>query len=250
MSETLIIIPWLPSAAQGRELEYAVAGWQRHFRQPHRIVVVGEGVTGKVPQGAEAVESPRVAAIEGMYRQHLDYVSCFRKVRELYPYTDGFIMVADDCYAVNDFDMVDVRFLKQIADTFVGMEHSPNGWAVDKWRTAKALREGGYPQRNCTTHLPQWYDWSRWEAIVQRFDMTRVSYTIEDLYYNIYYRDRVFFQLDATDNLKFGLYEDNITEERIRNVMKRKIWLTNSPVGWSAALDNVLCEYYFGAMKK
>lgn len=248
MSETLVIIPWLPSSSQGRELEYAVAGWQKHFREPHRIVVVGEGVTGKVPRGAEAVESPRVDAIEGMYRQHLDYVSCLRKVREIYPYTDGFIMVADDCYAVNDFDMVDVRFLKQIADTFVGMESSPNGWAVDKWRTAKALREGGYPQRNCTTHLPQWYDWSRWEALVQRFDMTHVSYTIEDLYYNIYYRDRVFLQLDATDNLKFGLYEDNITEERIRRVMKRKIWLTNSPVGWSAALDKVLNDYYFGVM--
>ena len=102
MNEILVVIPWLPSGAQGRELEYAVAGWRRHFKEPHRIVVVGEGVTGKVPAGIEVIESHRVAPIEGMWRQHLDYVSCFRKVRHYHPDTDGFIFVADDCYAVND----------------------------------------------------------------------------------------------------------------------------------------------------
>lgn len=242
--EILVVIPWLPSAAQGRELEYAVAGWRRHFKCPHRIVVVGEGVTGRVPDGVEAVESHRVAAREGMYRQHLDYVSCFRKVQHRHYDTDGFIFVADDCYAVNDFDMTDVLFLKQHADNFVGVEHSPNGWQVDKWRTAKALREGGYPTRNMTTHLPQYFEWEKWEALVQRYDMARTSYTVEDLYYNIYYPDRVFFQLTETDNLKFGLYEQGIEADRIRRVMKRKIWLTNSPVGWSDDLDKVLREHY------
>lgn len=244
MNEILVVIPWLPSGAQGRELEYAVAGWRRHFKEPHRIVVVGEGVTGRVPEGVEVIESHRVAPIEGMWRQHLDYVSCFRKVRHYHPDTDGFIFVADDCYAVNDFDLVDVRLLKQIADSFCGVEVTPNGWQHDKWRTANVLRAGGYPQRNCTTHLPQWYEWDKWEALVRRYDMTRQSYTIEDLYYNIYYPDRVFFQLTETDNLKFGLYEEGIEADRIRRVMKRKIWLTNSPVGWTDALDGVLKEYY------
>ena len=249
MKETIVVIPWLPSAAQGRELEYAVEGWRRHFKETHKIIVVGEGVTGKVPRGVETVESHRVAPIEGMYRQHLDYVSCLKAVRKHYPQTDGFIQVADDCYAVNDFDLSDVKFLKQIADKFVGVEDCPNGWQRDKWRTAKALREGGYPQRNCTTHLPQWFEWDKVAALWERYDMAHVSYTIEDLYYNIYYADRLFFQLSETDNLKFGLYEDSIDAERIKKVMKRKIWLTNSPVGWTPALNSVLKEYYFGIVR-
>ena len=243
-SEILVVIPWLPSAQQGKELTWAVAGWRRHFKHPHRIVVVGEGVTGKVPAGCTAIESPRVADVPGMYRQHLDYVSCLRKVRAAFPDSEGYIMVADDCYAVNDFDMTEVLFLKQIADTFAGVQVAANGWLVDKWRTAQALKAGGWPCRNCTTHLPQFFEWDKWEALVQRYAMDRVSYTIEDLYYNIYYPRRVFFQLDATDNLKFGLYEQGITAERIRRVMARKIWLTNSPVGWSADLEAVLAEHF------
>ena len=242
--QILVVIPWLPSAAQGNELRWAVAGWRRHFKHPHRIVVVGEGVTGKVPAGCTAIESPRVAEVAGMYRQHLDYVSCLRRVRAAFPATSGFIFVADDCYAVNDFDMTEVCLLKQIADTFTGMQVSPNGWQVDKWRTAQALKAVGWPCRNCTTHLPQWFEWDKWEALVKRYAMERVSYTIEDLYYNIYYPRRVFFQLDATDNLKFGLYEAGITAEQIRGVMRRKIWLTNSPVGWSADLEAVLAEHF------
>lgn len=242
--QILVVIPWLPSAAQGNELRWAVAGWRRHFKQAHRIVVVGEGVTGKVPAGCTAIESPRVADVAGMYRQHLDYVSCLRKVRAAFPGHKGFILVADDCYAVNDFDMAEVCFLKQIADTFTGVQVAANGWLVDKWRTAQALQAGGWPCRNCTTHLPQWFEWDKVEALWQRYEMDRVSYTIEDLYYNIYYPRRVFFQLDATDNLKFGLYEQGITAERIRRVMARKIWLTNSPVGWSADLEAVLAEHF------
>ena len=138
-----------------------------------------------------------------------------------------------------------MKFLKQIADVFVGVEDGPNGWQRDKWRTAKALREGGYPQRNCTTHLPQWFEWDKIAALWERYDMSHVSYTVEDLYYNIYYRDRLFFQLAETDNIKFGLYEDGIEADRIRRVMKRKIWLTNSPIGWTPALNTVLKEYYF-----
>lgn len=245
-AEILVVIPWLPSAAQGRELQYAVAGWRRHFKCPHRIVVVGEGVTGKVPEGVETIESKRVPEREGMYRQHLDYVSCLKKVREKYWRSDGLIMVADDCYAVNDYDMTEVLLLKQIGDTFEGSENSPNPWARDQWRTAQLLKGHGYKRRNCTTHLPQWFEWEKLYELWERFDMERVSYCIEDLYYNIYFENRVFFQLDATDNLKFGLYEDNIDEDRIRKVMARKIWLTNSPIGWSPALNKVLKEHYFG----
>lgn len=243
--EILVVIPWLPSEAQGGELRYAVAGWQKHFKERHRIVVVGDGVTGLVPPGVDAVESPRVPEREGMYRQHLDYVSCLRRVRQLYPETTGLIMVADDCYAVNDFDMVDVLLLKQQNYTFNGDAHSPNGWLRDKWRTAQALRDGGYQTRNCTTHLPQWFEWKKLEALWDRFHMDSVSYTIEDLYYNIYYNDRVFFQLNVNDAFKFGVNDASLSADLIKKEMARKIWIANSPPGWSATLSGVLEEHYF-----
>lgn len=44
----------------------------------------------------------------------------------MFPETDGFIMVADDCYAVNDFDISDVKLLKMLEPDFFFKEDSPN----------------------------------------------------------------------------------------------------------------------------
>ena len=36
MKEILVVIPYLAEAAQGHELELAVAGWEMHFKYPHK----------------------------------------------------------------------------------------------------------------------------------------------------------------------------------------------------------------------
>ena len=41
-NKVLVVIPYLASAAQGRELEFAVAGWRKHFKENFLIVVVGD----------------------------------------------------------------------------------------------------------------------------------------------------------------------------------------------------------------
>ena len=75
--------------------------------------------------------------------------------------------------------------------------------------------------------------------------MDRVSYTMEDLYYNIYFKDEEPLKLNAElDDIKFGIYRRGVTSEQIREALKRKIWITNSPIGWSDELENILKEYY------
>ena len=93
MSEYLVVIPLLPLAAQGREIEFAVKGWHRHFKEEHRIVIVGGGLPDFRGYGVTTVESPRVREIPYQYHQHLDYVSCFRRVRKEFPSSDGFILI-------------------------------------------------------------------------------------------------------------------------------------------------------------
>lgn len=243
MEDYLIVIPYLASAAQGNELEYALAGWKKHFKEKHKIVLVGENLPKR--NDVICVESKRVNDIPGQYRQHLDYVSCFKKVHKIFPNTTGFIMVADDCYAVNDFDISEVKLLKMLEPTFFFDENSKNEWRRDKMKTKKVLLSEGYPTRNFTTHLPQWYDWDKVEALWDKYDMCHNSYTIEDLYYNIYFKDRIPFRLNKeTDNLKLGIYEANFPIDKLENAFKSKIWITNSPVGWSSDLDRLLKEHY------
>lgn len=248
MKEVLVVIPYCSSGAQGRELEYAVAGWRRHFREPHKIVLAGEGhpVT-KTGDDICCVPSRRVPKRRGQYRQHLDYVSCLRKVRTAFPESTGCIMVADDCYAVRDFDMADVMQLKQQADRINGNPDSGNAWQRDKAKTEARLREEGYPTRNFTTHLPQWFEWARLEELWSRYHMDRESYVVEDLYYNIFCGKGHPLQLHQDlDWIKFGAYSPDITEAQLRRAFAEKIWITNSPDGWTPTLDRLLKEYYFG----
>lgn len=247
MEKILVVIPYCSEGAQGRELEYAVAGWRRHFKERFIIVIAGEkhaiADTGK---DIIAIESPRVQEREGQYRQHLDYVSCLKKVRAAFPKSKGFIQVADDCYAVNDFDMTDVLPLKAMPGEICDEAKSPNGWKRDAAKTRARLLADGYPVRDFTTHLPQWFEWRKAEALWERYDMENESYLFEDLYYNIYYPTRLPITIrDEYDNYKAGLYFSNISAEGIRAAMKRKIWVTNSPTGWTDALDGVLNDYYF-----
>lgn len=247
----IIVIPYLASAAQGKELEYAVAGWLRHFKHPHRIVIVGEGLDAvpawiRAQPNVELLESPRVPEVRGQYRQHLDYVSCLRKVRDRYPADEGFIFVGDDCYAVNDFGLAEVQFLKMLEPSLGGFaETSPNAWVRDKVKTRNALDRAGLPRRNFTTHLPQWYEWKLLETLWKRYEMDKESFVMEDLYYNSFFQDRIPFQLDKwRDNLKLGVYTKDPDPAELGRAFFHKIWITNSPVGWVPELYNRLENYY------
>jgi hypothetical protein len=242
----LIIIPYLPEAAQGRELEYAIEGWRRHFKENFVIAVVGERLPKIEGDDVVCIESPRVPDTPGQYRQHLDYVSCFRKVHKALPqFKDGFIFVADDCYAVNDFDIHDIMFLKMKAPDFDYDPYSANHWRRDKMKTKAVLQAAGLPTRDFTTHIPHWFEWRKWEALVEKYDMAHSSLVIEDLYYNTYYPDRVPFQLSREhDNLKLGAYSGHPDTAELDAAFHTKIWITNNPDGFVRELDQRLRNYY------
>ena len=241
----LIIIPYLPIAAQGHELDYAIEGWRRHFKEDFIIAVVGEHLPTIQGDDVICIESKRVPDIPGQYRQHLDYVSCFRAVHRLFPETEGFIFVADDCYAVNDFDIHDVKFMKMNAPDIDFDPNSPNPWRRDAMKTKAVLQAASLPARNFTTHIPHWFEWDKWEALVERYDMAHTSLVIEDLYYNTYYPDRVPFQLSREhDNLKLGIYSVPIDIAELDRAFKTKIWITNSPDGFVREFDQKIRAYY------
>lgn len=241
----LVVIPYYAGGAKGREIEYCIAGWRRHFKEKYLIVVVGD-YHPVVDSGddIELILCPRVPDIPGEYRCHIDWANKFNTVYSHFPDTKGFVKCADDVYAVNDFDMSDILFLKQRENYMGGNPFSKNGWQRNKAKTRERLAADGYPVRNFTTHLPQYYEWEKWKALYDKYDMSRNSYILEDLYYNIYYPDRIPFQICESDNLKCGLYEKGFPADRVKAAFSNKIWIQNSNLGWSKQLDDVLREYY------
>lgn len=244
----LIVIPFLASEAQGRELEYAIAGWRMHFKAPYHIAIVGDDpqISGN---DITWIDCPRVKPIEGQYTCHLDFVNKFQAARSTFPETRGFIFACDDYYAINDFTIKDVMVLKCCNGEIQARHDSPNPWRRDKARTKDLLLKLGYPVLNRTTHLPQWYDWDWLAALWIRFGMADTSYVMEDLYYNIYFCGCPSVDVyDVPSNMENiylrGVYRPDPNVGKIKEAFNDKIWINNSKEGWCPALEEVLKEHY------
>lgn len=241
-----VIIPYYAAGAQGNELAYAVAGWRKHFKEAFHITVVGDWHS-VVETGTDIsfIECPQVPDPgPENYRPHIDHVRKFRKALETMPGIDGFIYACDDMYAVNDFDIHDVRVLKKLSDSIQGNANSSNGWQRDAFRTQERLLSEGYPTVNYVCHLPVYYELDKLLAIWDQYDCDHVSYIVEDLYFNNWFcRRRALWVKAPSDPFKMGIYKPTPAAV-IRGAMARKIWITNSPDGWSAELAALLEEHY------
>lgn len=237
---TVIFIPYNPYGAQGRELELAIAGWRRHFLcQDYVIAVVGEHLPRLAGPDVVCIESPQVEEIPFMYTQHLDYVSCMKACRRRFPDSEGVIFAADDNYLVRDITLSWVQEIRYRSDD---MQTDPQcgGWRYDQWRTRRVLVRDGLPHVNYTTHVPCWFRWDRLETLWERYDMERESYVIENLYFNTYRGDAPAVQCDA---VKFQLTKADQWRE-VRERMESKVWICNSPEGYTPELERILVDYY------
>ena len=241
----LVVITYLRAAAQGRELDFAIAGWRKHFRhRNYKIIIVGENLPKIDGNDVVLIESKRVPQPVMQYWGHVDYVSCLRKVHKVFPESKGFILVADDCYAVHDFSLAEVQMLKYLPG---GIDYDPfssNGWRRDKMKTKRLLESMGLPARNFTTHLPIWYEWGMIESLWDRFGMDHQSFVIEDLYHNIYFPVAPAIAIDEDDAWKCGVFSDRVTFQRLHRATAEKVWITNDPNGYCPTLERFLGQYY------
>ena len=249
----IVFIPYIHAEAQGRELEYAVAGWQMHFKEKHNIVIVGDfddnvkNCLFRTREGSEVtyIKKGRVPEPDiKNYRAHLDFVPKMKAVRQFYPYSRGFIYTCDDIYAVNDFNIDDVKALKYVPGGVDFDPNSPNPFRRDKMKTKRVLQDMGFPCRNFTTHLPLWIEWDKLEKLWMRYDMEHNSLVFEDLYYNYYYPVSGAIAIDGDDEYKCEVRNSHPDRERLQRALTEKIWINNSPTGFCQELDDILKQHY------
>lgn len=249
MKKTLVVIPYLSSGAQGSELELAVAGWRKHFKEPHHIVIIGD-FDGHVFNALSESDSkdpdatflycPRVKPIDGQYTPHLDHVHKFRLVHKCFPKTDGFIYTCDDIYATRDFTMEDVLVPKhpEIGPYFdlYGWQSNAVDWWSDRGKTGELCKKNGLPVRDWVCHLPVYYEWDDLLAIYDEFDCDHNSYVVENIYFSRKFGDARSFP--ATD------YRDEVRTANPCIQIGSKTWVTNANCGWSEKLERILRGHY------
>lgn len=240
----LVLIPHLPSAQQGHELILAIEGWRKHFKEDFTLALMGENLP-KI-DGVVNVESPRVPDVPGEYRQHLDYVSCARKARQMFPDTEGFIVAADDVFAVNDFTFEDV-LVPKVQELWLptkGADTHPNAWRRNLAKTGIVCATYGYGCYNWTSHLPHSYRWDRLFEIYEKHDCDHCSYTIENLYYNCFLPDQRPFLLHRDDKWKYEVSFTPLYKPDLYKAFATKVWVTTTENGWSEELEQELAKHY------
>lgn len=245
--KVLVVIPYFAKGAQGRELEYAVAGWRKHFKEPHHIVVVGD-YNQVVDSGDDItfIPCPRIDKPPlGNYRPHLDHVHKFREVRKRYPNSRGFIYTCDDIYAVRDFTLEDIMKPKVKSLSIAGKIDDKNAWVRDNVRTKSVLRQRGLNTYNWVCHLPVYYEWDKLFAIYDEYHCDTKSYVVEQLYFNTYFSDvEPVVLAPDTDDIQYRLLNSSTSIDKFKESLSNKIWLNNSVKGWQPEMETILQEYY------
>lgn len=247
MNKVLVVIPYLGTAAQGRELELAVTGWRKYFKEDFLIVVVGD-YHPIVDTGDDItfINCPRVKwPGKSNYWAHVDHVHKFRTVREYFPESDGFIYTCDDIYAIKDFTLEDVKRLKVRCREIQGSFHSGNKWVIDNYKTKLKLQNRNLPVMNWVCHLPVWYDWDKLFAIYDKYKCDTHSYVVENLYFNTYHANDDYIVIEEKPNdLQFKIWDKTKTEEQLKKALEKKTWICNSVYGWRPEIENIMAEYY------
>ncbi len=243
MNTIFIIIPYVAKEAQGRELELAVAGWKRHFKENHHIFIVGDWSPVCDQDNVSFIECPRVAPIAGEYLPHLDRMNKILRAAEvLHPDPSSyFFLASDDCYAVNDFSGGDVIVRKSQGKMPVLCGDS-GGWFGDAEKTRLFCEMMGWPTWNYATHIPYCFEWEKLLDLADLLDLTRNSFVLESLYYNRYFKEDPII-LEKGNPYKLPV-QSFVSDEKISEAFASKIWIYNSVNGWSERLEKKLADHY------
>lgn len=240
--ETLVILPYKQSGAQGTELELTLSLWRKNCTFNYHFVVIGEYDKSFEEKFSwvEFIKCPTKPKINGQYNPHLDILNKFVTVINKYKdkYT-GFIAMCDDEYAIKPFTLYDILQTHYHASSFTGDSKAPKSyWNYDKWKTRQLFDKEGMSHINYTTHFPYWYEMDKLLAIIEKFDLMNESYVLEDIYFNYYEHEKPIID----DEIRLGIWNYDIYKREFQSALKNPNikFMCNSVEGWSKDLENDL----------
>ena len=240
--ETLVILPYKQSSAQGTELELTLSLWRKNCTFKYHFVVIGEydkSFEEKFPW-VEFIECQTKPKIDGQYNPHLDilnkFVTVINKYKEQYT---GFVAMCDDEYAIKPFTLFDILQTHYHSQSFTGNSKAPKSyWNYDKWKTRQLFDKEGMSHINYTTHFPYWYEIDKLLAIIEKFNLMNESYVLEDIYFNYYEHEN-----PIRDNeIRLGIWNYDIYQRDFQRALEKTNikFMCNSVEGWSKDLENDL----------
>ena len=248
-----VMIPYIRQESQGNELELAITGWIRHFKEDFRLYVVGDHHPCVEKFGLQVNFIGQLRTFQYQCPdQYVAHIDIERKVRTFLnerPDMELFVMTSDDTYPVRDFTLDDIRVPTWRMTNMPRIESSKNWWVLDMSKTHELLRQMAFPEYGYVLHQPRVYETRPYRAIQDYFCMLETSFVMEDLYYNIVRPLAKRLDLSQKDRrwrfiIDFGLTKP--TKDDLEKLVREydPIFLNNGVEGWSQELEDYLKEHY------
>lgn len=240
--ETLVVMPFKQSGAQGNEIRITLTGWRRFCQFKYHFIVIGEfneSLKKEFPW-VEFIYCPSVPKKEGQYNPHLDIQNKFKVVSRMYSQIyDGFIYICDDYYPIKPFELSDITRTYYHNTTFIGNEKCPKSyWNYDKWKTRQLLDREGLPHVNYTTHYPCYFEFKKMEEIRKKYNLLEESYVFDDVYFNYFKHEEPILD----NEIRLGIWNKDIFKNDFQKAVDNPNikFCCNSVEGWSKELENSL----------
>ena len=240
--EILIVLPYKQDKSQGKEIELSLSLWKKFCRFNYHFIVIGEfnNILKDKFSWVEFIYCPSKEKVENQYNQHLDVQYCMEIIMKKYSNLyDGFIWIADDNYAIKEFNLKDITTIYKLSDNFIGQQEKPTSyWAHDKWKTRKLLDKENLPHINYTTHYPCYFEFKKLKEIWDKFNMRNESYVLEDIYFNYFEHE----EPQQVNKIRLGIWNNQIYKQEFHNAINNPNikFICNSVDGWSKELENDL----------
>ena len=246
-----VVIPYLKSEAAGEELRYALRSWADHFREDHRIIIVGDKEDWFSPEITHVpldpvliLEDCNCAAPAEIRNPQADVTHKILTLIASGEVTGDFILTNDDIYLAGPTSLIDIQVLKAFGD----LEDHAQGTSLfcqNSLRTKQALSEEGLSTHHYGTHTPMFVNAEILAEVIEKFNATEKGYLLTSLYFNYRFPDAR--PIQVTGNIKDGLlasvYRDSVEPLMMFGLFYQRKFIICNSKGW-LSVKNVIAKVF------
>jgi hypothetical protein len=251
------VYPYVKGDDKFEELRYSLRSLETYYKQPFRVVIVGD-----LPDWCQNVIHLPVERQVGMKENTTyDAVWKMQTVCESDQVTGIFVRMYDDVYLLKPMDfnfLAEMKALYNASKTTGWMKadgSASDTWTVQRNQTFRLLKESKQCSTiwNFETHLPEVFLKSIMGWCLKEFSVLEKRLLMTSIYNNICWQpdDADPMVVDINTNIKAGFYGIaskysycTVDEARIRQIIKGKYFLNHNDAGLNPALIKVIQELF------
>ena len=232
-----VVIPYIKEFAQGNELQLALRGWGKYFKDDFNVVIIGDREDW-MSKDLDVIECKRIGN-----NPPIDIANKMLLAIESDLVSEKFIWANDDQYLISPCVIADFETLK--CDGILKAPFPNNLYGRNKQATMEQLQKAKKPVWDYSTHIPFVFEKKKLKELIVEKKLTKNGRLISSLYFNWYFPEFVPLKIsggDASDNIKIGVYRQDANLGKLKQLIPVKKLVSNSQSGWSDPFVKIMMQ--------